>query len=158
MVTCSNTLKWKIFMKKHQDIRDSVAALCQDFPGRYWQTKDRERAYPSEFVNALTKAGFLGVLIPEIYGGSGLGISEASAILEEIHTQGSNGGACHAQMYTMGTVLKYGSEKQKNARHELNGALVIVTNKNARHELISAHMIGNQFLFLLRRNCVLFLS
>ena len=101
-------------MKKHQDIRDSVAALCQDFPGRYWQTKDRERAYPSEFVNALTKAGFLGVLIPEIYGGSGLGISEASAILEEIHTQGSNGGACHAQMYTIGSVLKYGCEKEKN--------------------------------------------
>ena len=100
-------------MRKHQEIRDSVGTLCKDFPGEYWREKDRDRAYPTEFVRALTEAGFLAVLIPEEYGGSGLGISEASAILEEIHTQGSNGGACHAQMYTMGTVLRYGNEEQK---------------------------------------------
>ena len=100
-------------MKKHQDIRDSIVALCEQYPGEYWRAKDRTRSYPTEFVEALTKSGFLAVLIPEEYGGSGLGISEASAILEEIHTQGSNGGACHAQMYTMGTVLKYGSKEQK---------------------------------------------
>lgn len=100
-------------MQEHQDIRDAVAALCQDFPGPYWQEKDRDRAYPTEFVDALTRSGFLGCLIPESYGGSGLGIAEASAILEEVHRQGCNGGACHAQMYTMGTVLRHGSEAQK---------------------------------------------
>ncbi len=100
-------------MQDHQDIRDAVAALCQDFPGPYWQEKDRERAYPTEFVQALTQSGFLGCLIPEEYGGSGLGIREASAILEEVHLQGCNGGACHAQMYTMGTVLRHGSDAQK---------------------------------------------
>lgn len=100
-------------MQDHQDIRDAVAALCQDFPGPYWQEKDRDRAYPTEFVDALTQSGFLGCLIPEAHGGSGLGISEASAILEEVHRQGCNGGACHAQMYTMGTVLRHGSDQQK---------------------------------------------
>ncbi len=100
-------------MQDHQDIRDAVAALCQGFPGEYWREKDRERAYPTEFVDALTQSGFLGCLIPEEYGGSGLGIAEASAILEEVHRQGCNGGACHAQMYTMGTVLRHGSEMQK---------------------------------------------
>jgi len=98
-----------------QDIRDAVAALCRGFPGEYWREKDRERAYPDEFVAALTEAGFLAVLIPEEYGGSGLGISEASAILGEIHLQGCNAGACHAQMYTMGTVLRHGSNAQKQA-------------------------------------------
>jgi len=97
----------------HQDIRDSVAQLCAGFPGEYWREKDRERAYPAEFVQALTEAGFLGVLVPEVYGGSGLGISEAAAILEEIHKQGCNAAACHAQMYTMGTVLRHGSDEQK---------------------------------------------
>jgi hypothetical protein len=94
-------------------IRESVRALCADFPGEYWRTLDRERAYPGEFVAALTKAGFLGALIPEEYGGSGLPISAASAILEEIHAAGCNGAACHAQMYTMGTVLRHGSDAQK---------------------------------------------
>jgi len=97
----------------HQDIRGSVAQLCAGFPGEYWREKDRERAYPTEFVEALTDAGFLGVLVPEQYGGSGLGISEAAAILEEIHKQGCNAAACHAQMYTMGTVLRHGSDEQK---------------------------------------------
>ncbi|WP_037490236.1 acyl-CoA dehydrogenase family protein [Sphingobium indicum] len=97
----------------HREIRDAVRRLCAEFPGSYWQALDRERAYPQEFVAALTKAGFLSVLIPEVYGGSGLGLGAAIAILEEIHRAGCNGGACHAQMYTMGTVLKHGSDEQK---------------------------------------------
>jgi len=101
-------------METHQDIRDSVRALCADFPGDYWCAKDRKREYPTEFVDALTVSGFLAVLIPEEFGGSGLGVGEAAAILEEIHKQGCNGGACHAQMYTMGTVLRHGSDEQKN--------------------------------------------
>ena len=95
------------------EIRDSVRRLCAEFPGEYWQECDRERAYPSAFVEALTKAGFLAVLIPEEYGGSGLGIAEAAAILEEIQRSGGNGGACHAQMYIMGTILRHGSDEQK---------------------------------------------
>ena len=95
------------------DIRDAVARLCADFPGRYWRDKDRARAYPQEFVEALSAAGYLAVLIPEEFGGSGLGIRAAGAVLEEIHKSGCNGAACHAQMYTMGTLLKHGSEAQK---------------------------------------------
>jgi alkylation response protein AidB-like acyl-CoA dehydrogenase len=94
-------------------IRESVRALCADFPGEYWRKLDRERAYPGEFVAALTKAGFLAALIPEQYGGSGLSMTAAAAILEEIHASGCNGAACHAQMYTMGTVLRHGSDAQK---------------------------------------------
>lgn len=97
----------------YADIREAVARLCADFPGLYWQEKDRARAYPTEFVEALTKSGFLSVLIPEEFGGSGLPLSAAAAILEEIQRQGCNGGACHAQMYVMGTVLRHGSEAQK---------------------------------------------
>jgi hypothetical protein len=95
------------------EIRASVRALCARFPGPYWRELDRERRYPSEFVRALTDAGMLAVLIPEEYGGSGLGIRAAAAILEEIHKSGCNGAACHAQMYTMGTILKHGSSAQK---------------------------------------------
>ena len=95
------------------EIRRSVAALCEKFPGEYWRGQDRERAYPTEFVKALTDAGFLAVLVPEEYGGSGLPISAAAAVLEEIHKSGCNGGACHAQMYIMGTVLRHGSPEQK---------------------------------------------
>ena len=95
------------------EIRRSVAALCENYPGEYWREKDRDRAYPTEFVQALTDAGFLAVLVPEEYGGSGLTISAAAAVLEEIHKSGCNGGACHAQMYIMGTVLRHGSEEQK---------------------------------------------
>ena len=95
------------------EIREAVRHLCARFPGEYWQRLDRERAYPAEFVQALTEAGFLSVLIPQSYGGSGLGLQAATAILEEIHRSGCNGGACHAQMYTMGTLLKHGSEAQK---------------------------------------------
>ena len=94
-------------------IREAVRALCANFPGAYWRALDRERAYPTEFVAALTKAGFLAALIPEQYGGSGLPMSAAAAILEEIHASGCNGAACHAQMYTMGTVLRHGSTEQK---------------------------------------------
>src|ERR1041385_609194 len=94
-------------------IREAVRALCAEFPGEYWRKVDRERAYPTEFVAALTKAGFLAALIPEQYGGSGLPMSAAAAILEEIHASGCNGAACHAQMYTMGTVLRHGSAEQK---------------------------------------------
>jgi len=95
------------------EIRDAVRRLCADFPGKYWRALDRERAYPTEFVEALTKAGFLSVLIPEEFGGSGLGLEAACAVLEEIHRSGCNGAACHAQMYTMGTLLKHGSDEQK---------------------------------------------
>src|SRR5919107_3860939 len=94
-------------------IRGAVRALCADYPGEYWRKLDRERGYPTEFVNALTKAGFLAALIPEEYGGSGLTMSAAIAIMEEIHHAGCNGAACHAQMYTMGTVLRHGSAEQK---------------------------------------------
>jgi acyl-CoA dehydrogenase len=97
------------------EIRDAVARLCATFPGRYWREHDRARTYPKEFVDALSAAGYLAVLIPEQYGGSGLGIAAASAVLEEIHLSGCNGAACHAQMYTMGTLLKHGSEAQKRA-------------------------------------------
>jgi acyl-CoA dehydrogenase len=95
------------------EIRESVRRICGDFPGAYWQGHDRNRTYPTEFVDALTRGGYLSVLIPEEYGGSGLGLGAASAILEEIHRTGCNGGACHAQMYTMGTLLKHGSPEQK---------------------------------------------
>ena len=95
------------------DIRESVRALCAKFPGEYWRALDRERAYPTEFVNALTEAGYLAALIPEEFGGSGLGISAAAAILEEVHASGGNGAACHAQMYTMGTILRHGNAEQK---------------------------------------------
>ncbi len=97
------------------EIRDSVRKLCDGFPGEYWRELDRERAYPVEFVRALTEAGFLSVLIPEEYGGPGLSLGAANAILEEIHRRGCNGAACHAQMYTMGTILRHGSEEQKAA-------------------------------------------
>ena len=108
-------MEWPAADDTITEIRRSVRALCEEFPGEYWREKDRERAYPTEFVQALTEAGFLAVLIPEEYGGSGLGVRAASAILEEIHRSGSNGGACHAQMYIMGTVLRHGSEAQKQA-------------------------------------------
>jgi alkylation response protein AidB-like acyl-CoA dehydrogenase len=97
------------------EIREAVRRLCAGFPGEYWREKDRERAYPGEFVRALTESGFLSVLIPEVYGGSGLGLGAAIAVLEEVHRSGCNGGASHAQMYTMGTLLKHGSEAQKQA-------------------------------------------
>ncbi len=97
----------------HADIRDSVRKLCLEFPGEYWRRLDRESAYPTEFVRALTAAGYLAALIPEDYGGSGLPLSAATAILEEIQRAGCNGAACHAQMYIMGALLRHGSDVQK---------------------------------------------
>ena len=95
------------------EIRTAVAKLCADFPGEYWRALDRERNYPTEFVRALTEAGYLSCLIPEQYGGSGLGLSAACAILEEIQASGANGAATHAQMYIMGTLLRHGNDAQK---------------------------------------------
>ena len=98
----------------YPEIREAVAKLCARFDGAYWRALDRKMAYPTEFVDALTEAGWLSVLIPEEYGGSGLPLSAAAAVLEEMQHAGCNGGACHAQMYTMGTLLRHGSEAQKH--------------------------------------------
>lgn len=97
----------------YDEIREAVGKLCAPFDGAYWRALDREMKYPTEFVQALTEGGYLAVLIPEEYGGSGLPLSAAAAVLEEIQRAGCNGGACHAQMYTMGTLLRHGSEAQK---------------------------------------------
>ena len=98
----------------HDELRAAVRALCADFGNEYWQAADETRAYPHEFVDALTEAGYLACLVPEEYGGMGLGVREACVILEEINRSGANSGACHAQMYTMGTLLRHGSEEQKS--------------------------------------------
>ena len=98
---------------QHPEIRESVAKLCANFDGKFWQSCDADRAYPKDFVRALTDAGYLSALIPEEYGGLSLPISAGAAILEEIHRSGGNAAACHAQMYTMGTILRHGSEHQK---------------------------------------------
>src|SRR5215510_13774801 len=95
------------------ELRQAVRALCATFPPEYWRKLDEQRAYPEQFVRALTEAGWLSALIPEEYGGSGLGISEASVILEEVNRSGGNSGACHAQMYIMGTLLRHGAPEQK---------------------------------------------
>ncbi|MBX9748859.1 MAG: acyl-CoA/acyl-ACP dehydrogenase [Roseococcus sp.] len=97
----------------HAEIREEVRKLCARFPGEYWRELDARRGYPTEFVTALTEAGYLGALIPEEFGGAGLALSAAAAILETIHAEGCNGAACHAQMYIMGTILKHGSPEQK---------------------------------------------
>ena len=97
----------------YQDIRDGVRALCAEFPDAYHRNIDRERAYPAQFVDALTEAGWLAAMIPQEYGGSGLGLAQASVIMEEINRSGGNAGACHGQMYNMGTLLRHGSPEQK---------------------------------------------
>jgi len=97
----------------HQDMRDALRAVCGQFDSAYWQKVDHERGYPDAFVNALTEAGWLAALIPAEYGGSGLGLAEASVIMEEINFSGGNAGSCHGQMYNMGTLLRHGSEAQK---------------------------------------------
>jgi acyl-CoA dehydrogenase len=102
-------------LELQHDLRAAVRELCQAFPDSYWRELDQARAYPDAFVKALTDAGYLAALIPEEYGGAGLGVVEASIILEEINRSGGNAGACHAQMYTMGTLLRHGSEAQKRA-------------------------------------------
>src|ERR1700756_4094633 len=98
---------------QYQDIRDAVRALCAEFPASYFREVDEARGYPEAFVNALTEAGWLAALIPQDFGGSGLGLTEASVIMEEINRSGGNSGACHGQMYNMGTLLRHGSEAQK---------------------------------------------
>ena len=97
----------------YEELRDAVARLCAQYQGAYWRVLDRDMAYPTEFVEALTEAGWLSILIPENYGGAGLPLSAAAVVLEEIQATGCNGGACHAQMYTMGTLLRHGSDAQK---------------------------------------------
>ena len=100
-------------MDTHQDLRAAVREICATFPDAYWRELDAKRAYPETFVKALTEAGYLAALIPEEFGGSGLGLAEAAVIMEEINRSGANAGACHAQMYTMGTLLRHGSDVQK---------------------------------------------
>ena len=123
-----------------QAIRQSVRELCKDFPDPYWRKVDKAEEYPEEFVKVLTKSGYLAALIPEEYGGAGMGITEASIILEEINRSGANSGACHAQMYTMGTLLRHGSEDQKSrylpqiARGELRLQAFAVTEPNSGSE------------------------
>src|SRR4051812_40412894 len=99
--------------EEQQDIRAAVRELCAEYPDAYWRQLDRDGAYPEAFVKSLTEAGWLGALIPEVYGGAGLGFTEASIILEEINHQGGNSATAHAQMYVMGTVLRHASEEQK---------------------------------------------
>ena len=99
----------------YADIQEEIAKLCAQFPGEYWRKLDGTRGYPTDFINALTEGGYLAALIPEEYGGVGLPLSGAAAILEEVQRQGCNGAACHAQMYIMGTILRHGSEAQKQA-------------------------------------------
>jgi len=123
-----------------QSIREEVRRLCQDFPDRYWQDVDKHEKYPQEFVDALTESGYLAALIPEEYGGAGLGITEASIILEEINRSGGNSAVCHAQMYTMGTLLRHGNEDQKRrylpaiAQGKLRLQAFAVTEPNAGSE------------------------
>src|SRR6266704_2585205 len=113
IITCHPGEKMSVREHDLGEIRDAVAKLCASFPMDYWRETDRERRYPTEFVRALTEAGWLSCLIPEEYGGAGLPLAAAAAILEEIQRSGANGAACHAQMYTMGTVLRHCSEAQK---------------------------------------------
>ena len=125
---------------EHEAIRSAVREICQDFPDPYWRELDKRKEYPEAFVRALTEAGWLAALIPEEYGGAGLGITEASIILEEINHSGANSGACHAQMYIMGTLLRHGSEEQKRrylpkiATGELRLQAFGVTEPNAGSE------------------------
>ena len=126
--------------QERQAIRQSVRELCKEFPDAYWRKIDKAEAYPEEFVKVLTKSGYLAALIPEEYGGAGMGITEASIILEEINRAGANSGACHAQMYTMGTLLRHGNEEQKRrylpqiARGELRLQAFAVTEPNSGSE------------------------
>src|SRR5580698_4073832 len=106
-------MKETLHSDPHAEIREEVRTLCARFPGEYWRKLDQERGYPTEFVRALTEAGYLAALIPEEYGGAGLPLSAAAAILETVHAEGCNGAACHAQMYIMGTILRHGSPAQK---------------------------------------------
>src|SRR5689334_23379684 len=97
----------------HQEMREALRAICGSFDSAYWQKVDNDRGYPEAFVDALTEAGWMAALIPTEYGGSGLGLAEASVIMEEVNFSGGNAGALHGQMYNMGTVLRHGSDRQK---------------------------------------------
>lgn len=125
------------FTSEQEAIRHAVRKICKDFPGEYWRDLDARRAYPEEFVEALTKGGWLSALIPDEYGGIGVGLTEASIILEEINRSGCNSAACHAQMYIMGTLLRHGNEEQNRrflpgiARGELRLQAFAVTEPNA---------------------------
>src|SRR5829696_9863692 len=99
--------------KQQEEIRRSVRDIIEQYPDEYWRELDRDRRYPEEFVEALTRSGWLSALIPEEHGGMGLGVTEAAIILEEVNHSGANAGACHAQMYIMGSLLKHGSDAQK---------------------------------------------
>ncbi|MGP1282965.1 MAG: acyl-CoA dehydrogenase family protein [Parasphingopyxis sp.] len=131
-------------------IREEVAKLCARFPGEYWRAKDKARAYPGEFVDALTEGGYLAALIPEEYGGAGLPLSGAAAILEEIQYRGGNGGACHAQMYIMGTLLRHGSDAQKQdylpriARGELRLQAFGVTEPTSGTDTLSLKTVARK--------------
>jgi acyl-CoA dehydrogenase len=126
--------------EEHSAIRDGVRKLCHDFPDAYWRRLDRDEEYPRAFVDALAAAGYLAALIPEEYGGSGLGVTEAGIILEEINRSGGNAAACHAQMYVMGTLLRHASEQQKSrylppiASGELRLQAFAVTEPNSGSE------------------------
>jgi acyl-CoA dehydrogenase len=132
-----DSLLLSAFTDAHNDLRDAVRELCSKFPAEYFRKLDEQRAYPEEFVTALTDAGWLAALIPESYGGSGLSLTEASVIMEEINRCGGNSGACHGQMYNMGTLLRHGSEEQKRlylpkiARGELRLQSMAVTEPTA---------------------------
>lgn len=150
----------------HAAIRAGVREICKDYPDAYWRNLDSTSAYPTEFVKALTEAGWLATLIPEDYGGAGLGITEASIIMEEINRSGGNSAACHAQMYTMGTLLRHGAEEQKQrylpkiASGELRLQAFGVTEANAGSETTriqtkavrrgDCYMISGQKLFISR--------
>lgn len=112
-ITAHEEVTMQSTLDRHQEIRDAIRDLCKNFPDEYHRGIDEARAYPEAFVDALTQAGWLAALIPQEYGGSGLGLSEASVIMEEINRCGGNAGACHGQMYNMGTLLRHGSEAQK---------------------------------------------
>lgn len=133
-----------------QSIRDGVRAVCRDFDEQYWLVLDKQRDYPAEFVRVLTEAGYLSVLIPEQYGGSGLGLREACVILEEISFSGGNPGACHAQMYIMGSVLRHGSEQQKRKYlpDVANGSLRLqsfgVTEPNTGTDTVSLQTVAKK--------------
>ena len=96
-----------------KQIRESVATICQKYGEEYWRDLDKKKEYPTDFVKEMTTSGFLNILIPQEYGGAGLGLKEACVVLEELSLQGAHAGACHAQMYVMGTLLRHGSDKQK---------------------------------------------
>lgn len=136
--------------EQHQEIRRAVRALCERFPGEYFRNLDAQRAYPEAFVRALTEAGWLAALIPQEYGGAGLGLTEASVVLEEINHCGANAGACHGQMYNMSTLLRHGSEAQRRhylpriARGELRLQSMAVTEPGAGTDTASIRTVAER--------------